>query len=1161
MTEKFTLNFAGRSLIIILMFLWMSRGVASFAQTPTDRNIIPPTPNVASIAKFGDVPIGLHTGQLEYNIQLHSIQESYFNVPISLSYNYAGLQVENYPGWTGAGWTLNCTAVISRQQRSLPDERQNGYNGSAKRGKEVMAFIESGADVNNPDFKTFLEGARDRRFDTEPDLFVFSIPGGASGKFFFDASQCDTEIKEAIVIPHQNLKIKGYFNYTGRYNTVRGIIEKFVITNEQGVKYTFDVIEKAAGIEPDDSGAEDEDFGNSWYLSSISDPYNHTVRYYYKYRTLDNPPTVREEIMVPYEMTPNPRFHSTSTKEAILEKIEYRNGVVEFIESETTREDWKSMDWTYSKRSVSNIEDLPRALAKIVVKAKNEVVKEFEFQYGYFGGAARLKLESLREKSGGLTKPPYVFTYKNGTFPNIGNELVLFSQDHWGFYTGGYHNTLLPPYYNMVTDAAGNQTPIKLPGNLRVPSPNFSSAGILIGIQYPTGGETTIEYEPNSYFGSFQGPSDFNICSGKLELKAQSHAKLNKFTDPPGKRYDEQIIPIRIDKGVCAKVLFSLSLSGCLESMAFAILETSTGQEIGNYRVAQGPGGKESSSRGVKLGELFTLSAGDYVLKTIVEEGSTSCPQNPGTTKASIELYISAGSGSSGPQVENRIAGGMRVKSVKDCPSGPCSGCITKRYEYNDITMPAKSSGLLIHDPVYVYGQFYIINVGSNMPEMKVVRGEVVAANSLIPLATTQGVPVAYKYVTVTEELDGKKGKTVYEFTSADQFPDSGSGTFPFPPTVSNSWQRGKQVYQTDFANSADQIVPLQKRFSSYQAQSTFNKKVGLKVGQKVVPLDFPVQTQVIQEFHFLPYAIRSGWMKLSGEETTTYDLNNTISAIDTTLYFYENSSHMNVTKVITSSSTEDKLTSVMKYPDDVASIENLSNEEKAGIENCPDKTAVIEKKEFKNSNLLAVHRNLYQGANHVKYQYAKASGALLDIENMTYDGHGNISQITTIKGDKESYVYGYNNMYQIAEVSNATPSDIFHTSFEEDGVSSQAKTGEKVKTGGSYTFPPSFAPADASNLLMSYWYWSNNKWNFSNEIPYAAVINSSGSKLDEIRVYPRGSKMTTFTYTLGKGISSQTDANHLTQYYEYDALGQLLAIYDDKKNVVKAFEYKYKGE
>jgi YD repeat-containing protein len=52
---------------------------------------------------------------------------------------------------------------------------------------------------------------------------------------------------------------------------------------------------------------------------------------------------------------------------------------------------------------------------------------------------------------------------------------------------------------------------------------------------------------------------------------------------------------------------------------------------------------------------------------------------------------------------------------------------------------------------------------------------------------------------------------------------------------------------------------------------------------------------------------------------------------------------------------------------------------------------------------------------------------------------------------------------------------------------------------------------------------------------------------------------MSTITYNPLTGVTSKSDAANMGTFYEYDALGRLQCIRDIDRNILKAFDYKYK--
>src|SRR6185369_7557632 len=69
-------------------------------------------------------------------------------------------------------------------------------------------------------------------------------------------------------------------------------------------------------------------------------------------------------------------------------------------------------------------------------------------------------------------------------------------------------------------------------------------------------------------------------------------------------------------------------------------------------------------------------------------------------------------------------------------------------------------------------------------------------------------------------------------------------------------------------------------------------------------------------------------------------------------------------------------------------------------------------------------------------------------------------------------------------------------------------------------------------------------------------VIVAGTGTIDELRIYPKGSFMNTYSYQPLFGISSTNDINNRPSYYEYDGFGRLRYIRDFARNILKSFEY-----
>ena len=75
----------------------------------------------------------------------------------------------------------------------------------------------------------------------------------------------------------------------------------------------------------------------------------------------------------------------------------------------------------------------------------------------------------------------------------------------------------------------------------------------------------------------------------------------------------------------------------------------------------------------------------------------------------------------------------------------------------------------------------------------------------------------------------------------------------------------------------------------------------------------------------------------------------------------------------------------------------------------------------------------------------------------------------------------------------------------------------------------------------------------------YVQTNNSAGFYVDDMRIQPVNSEMTTYTYIPLVGATSVSDANSNISYTEFDGFGRPEYIKDQDKNIVKKFIYKYK--
>ena len=176
-----------------------------------------------------------------------------------------------------------------------------------------------------------------------------------------------------------------------------------------------------------------------------------------------------------------------------------------------------------------------------------------------------------------------------------------------------------------------------------------------------------------------------------------------------------------------------------------------------------------------------------------------------------------------------------------------------------------------------------------------------------------------------------------------------------------------------------------------------------------------------------------------------------------------------------------------------------------------------------------------------------------------------------------------------MALASAATANDIAYTSFESTGsgnlIYASPKTADITSPTGNYCYLLSSGAVQRTGItstksyILSYWFKSGavvtvaagtqsnvktgptrNGWTYT-QLQFTgtttAVISGSGF-IDEVRMYPVGASMTTYTYNPLFGITSVNDANNKITFYEFDKLSRLKNIKDQNRNITKNLFYNY---
>ncbi|MBB1285929.1 hypothetical protein HRH25_16215 [Flavisolibacter sp. BT320] len=216
-------------------------------------------------------------------------------------------------------------------------------------------------------------------------------------------------------------------------------------------------------------------------------------------------------------------------------------------------------------------------------------------------------------------------------------------------------------------------------------------------------------------------------------------------------------------------------------------------------------------------------------------------------------------------------------------------------------------------------------------------------------------------------------------------------------------------------------------------------------------------------------------------------------------------------------------------------------------------------------------------------------SNDFTEVKRFSYDSDGNLVKVVDEGNRVLSNLYDYDDKYVTATLINAdvVNTKVAYTSFETGKLGGWTLTGSATYPTSKVTGDRAFQLTSGGNTLtaaalspsMSYrlTYWATAPLSVSGsgtlvvseptisgftyyEYEFPAGVTSvsltGNGIIDELRLYPKNARMATVTYDPIIGKTSECDANNRIIYYEYDNLGRMRFIKDEKRNIVKMYEY-----
>ena len=1146
------------SLLLIILFqsiIVLGQGPSTpeiKSELPT---IIPPSPTVANLMKFEEVPVSNYTGVPDISIPLYSTTANHgLDVSVSLSYHPSSIKKEDAPSFTGLGWSLIAGGTISRTVRDVPDDhfslgstysklKVGIYHNNPSFGNHENNYYkiidslpaDRSFNHNSQAINRFLfESGVKQQFDTKHDLYQFNFMGN-TGRFIIEKRHGGNY--EIVKLDKNNMIIT--YDHTAK---------KFEIIDTKGFKYVFDVTEQSGGStattsDPFDQTAAIPEHANNFdYISAF-----HLSKVYYgtdlvaefKYR-----PGWLSETQVVFNKTTNtavsPSASSLWNQHQSNTALNIASLVLPTTVNQTTTSITKTKKLSQIKitdRAVIDFEVLTglsssttapsigHCLDKIKVKTwdSTTIVKEYKFDYLM---AHKMFLDKIHEGTGSSQYQKHQFKYDllDISFDDM-------DSDYWGYYRQDNYEDC------GVIRAERDRSTDKV----------YCKKDVLKQIIYPTKGSAVFEYEPNDF--SYIGDSDEEYTTAEL---TNFDSNPNNWTITFLDEYwlDDSASNNHGGRGETDQYLFggsALPADGIFlirstidsvepagEEMKIVKINPSNNSEIGTIPVVSG-----GCPHPVNLAGGFKYKLRfEWIDDSVLSSSHVSISEktrNVGTVKA-------------------EYGGGIRIKNIyytdEEAPElstqdFPDAYSKKINYDYSFFGTDKSSGSLVYPKPKLMY-------YDSKQADLSVVpyphRGSapqdilyrIVSNTNNLSFLSTKGSDVGYKNVTVREE---DNGWTEYEYDSPIDFPEAITDeniNQPFAPTANIDYKRGNLTEERKY-NQQKNIVAKKQNHYTYEDYervtglstfaypnhdcvyaghySTYNDYYSAISN----PLDFVAESAANCEPNaggFIGYQLTTeayGWTKLEWSKSFEYSYNGSTQYVLSKQTDYEyNSENMKIKKTISTTSDSDTIQTKYFYPIDteMAGEPQIANLLAANMVDTvldiktslggrnTSETKIQYAKDATTSNWLLP-----------KYIFTKKGedadmGFERKVKYNQYDAIGNVTEVQQENGMVMSYIWGYNKSLPIAKIDNAT------------NVQVAAALGMALST------------VNESNLT---------------------AINNLRTTLPNAMV-------TTLTHLPLVGVSTVTDPKGDTSYYQYDTLGRLIQIKNGQGEIVSENEYHYKN-
>jgi hypothetical protein len=1127
-------NYAKRHFFLILLptFFAIERGVT---QTPTNFDAvknyvnvnIPKTPESAAFEKYRNVEVNEFTGAANISIPIYVLKSRFLECPITLCYQATGIKVNQEASWVGLGFDLIAGGRITVETRGCVD-----FSGS------TVGLTSSNLQVGMTQIFNRLGNHGENAVMTPANFWDPPGPGGDpnlyNGFAMSEMTQYGTgepDIFRANFLGHSLTfyvdKISNTINFLGEQSNfsinysldANHNITGWTIIDDDGITYYFNQAETTTNTLPG-TAIIPATTTSSWLLTQILHPSGDNIQFTYTNFGYAIPAfTMSGSIDVPANGTAtvaSDQFQNVSIQSPFyLTRIEGADAAVDFILG--TRTDL----YGPGARKLVQI--------KVSDKITSAVKKTTSFNYSYFQSNfnpwaaylntlsyylpsslttsgylacsnSRLRLDSVSVNLS-TYQPPYRFYYFNSV-----PDKYSYSQDHWGYYnaisnySNGYSFSHLIPYSGL--GGVGDFLP---------PPPGYGFSATSVGISR--------DCDP------------YNIQAMVLDSIVYPTGGSTAFTFEPHRSTMVPTVPVT---------------GGGLRI-----------QSIRNYAAGKISGTEYTYAVGKYMGTIHYFTTAN-----VLSHCSGASQGVTGHWK-----YCSDGAINFNDVL---IAYGQITITQKDA-NGQTNGFLVKTFDINTSSSNyANGTGFDLQPCYFVPGERTTDITGT----WDYIRYLDVTHKNLPP--------------TPSSNLEGK--------LIQEQYFDS-----------SNNLLKSVNHYYhlANYTNSYYDIKAIQSRDGGFSGGCTAENGYGMGGIRPVNLFVSPAKS-----FHTLKDSVveftYSGSNSL--KRKISYQYNSYYQPMFESIYNSDGTQTINYTRTsaeiyVPNGGGASGIFASQMYQMFTQHIRNLPIEQIVIHRGTAGDSSVVSSRfnVYKNSLPLQVYiiesqKPLAFRSQFVPWYYSLSSSYAVNIDNhyklysnADYSPNNMIWTLHALESDK-AYIWDESYNTLLAQCDNTDSTNVAFTSFETSAkgrwtYSTPGVVSDTTAPTGNHAYNMATASISRGSLtssttyIVSYWTKSATSYTVSGSTSVkqgktikgwtfyehtvtgvTTVIISGAGSIDEVRLYPSTAQMISYTYSPLFGITSQCDAGNRITYYFYDALGRLAWIKDQDKNIVKTFQYHFKG-